>query len=131
MAATTFVKYCKEIMYSEKKKLFPAIKHSFLRGIFFRNNYFDSQPFLMSCYFTNILVHLSVIAALCYFCIYKWIGWDQTNIFLSKVNNKNIRKRCEICPKFTINKLEIVLVSLLLTLNILHTLFIVSIVNFE
>ena len=43
------------------------------RKCFFRNNYFWSQPFLMSCYFTRIFVHLSVIAAVCYFSVSKLI----------------------------------------------------------
>ena len=43
------------------------------------------------------------------------------------VNNRNIRKRCEVCLKFKKRHLNdgnyIVLVSLLLTLNIFHTFF--------
>ena len=39
---------------------------------------------------------------------------DQADSYMFKVNNGSTRKRCEICSK---------LVSLLLTLNILHTLF--------
>ena len=42
------------------------------------------------------------------------------NIDLFKLNNnKNTRKMCEICSKFTIKTRE--RVSLLLTLNIFHT----------
>ena len=41
-------------------------------------------------------------------------------IYLLKVNNRNTRTRCEICSKLIIVN---VLVSLLLTLNIFHTLF--------
>ena len=44
---------------------------------FFWNNYFRSQPFLMSCYFTKIFVHLPVIAPVCYFSVYKLIGGTQ------------------------------------------------------
>ena len=48
-------------------------------------------------------------------------------IYLFKVNNRNTRTRCEICSKLTINTPERrhgdVLVYLLLTLNIFHTLF--------
>ena len=44
-----------------------------------------------------------------------------------KVNNRNIRTRCEICSKLTIKTIKtnngVVLVSLLLTLNIFNTLF--------
>ena len=44
--------------------------------------------------------------------------------YLVKVNNRNTRTRCEICSKLTIKIDQIpVLVSLLLTLNIFHTLF--------
>ena len=51
----------------------------------------------MSCYFTKIFVHLSVIAAVCYFSAYKFIGWDPANFYLFKVNSRNTIKRCEIC----------------------------------
>ena len=51
-----------------------------------------------------------------------------------KVNNRKNRKRCEICSKLTIKTPEdtigVVLVSLLLTLNLFHTLS-SHIVNFE
>ena len=40
-----------------------------------------------------------------------------------KVNIRNARAKCEICSKLTIKDNGIVLVSLLLTLNIYHTLF--------
>ena len=58
-----------------------------------------------------------------------------TGIYLLKTNNKNIKIRCEICSKLTIrhknNANGVILVSLLLTMNIFHTRFGVSIVNFE
>ena len=45
-------------------------------------------------------------------------------IYLLKVNNRNTRTRCEICSELTIkDTIGVVLVSLLLTLNIFHTLF--------
>ena len=72
----------------------------------FRNNYFGSQPFLMSCYFTTIFINLSLIAAVCYFSVSKLIGWDPENIYLFKVNSRNTRKRYGICPKLTINTIE-------------------------
>ena len=81
----------------------------------------------MSCYFIKNFVHLSVIAAVCYFSVYKLIGWDSANIYLFKVNSRNTRKGCEIYPKSTIKK--VVLVSLLLTLIILHTFFSASIIS--
>ena len=47
------------------------------------------------------------------------------DIYLLKVNNRNSRTRCEICSKLAIKIPEhgVVLVFLLLTLNIFHTLF--------
>ena len=48
-------------------------------------------------------------------------------VFLLKVNKRNTRTRCQICSKLTIKTPEqvnvVVLVSLLLTLIIFHTLF--------
>ena len=48
-------------------------------------------------------------------------------IYLLKVNNGNTRTRCEICSHLTIRHQNdansVLLVSLLLTLNIFHTLF--------
>ena len=54
-----------------------------------------------------------------------YVIWHEAGIYLFKVNNRNIRTRCEICSTLTIKTLAIgvVLVSLLLTLNIFHTLF--------
>ena len=66
--------------------------------------------------------------------------WSPAGIYLLKVNNRNITTRCEICSKltikttepshwrrlwimFTITTLDIVMMALLLTLNIFHTLF--------
>ena len=55
-----------------------------------------------------------------------------TGIYLLKNNSRNTRTRCKICSKLTIKTPErrhqngaigVVLVSLLLTLNIFHTLF--------
>ena len=45
------------------------------------------------------------------------------NPAMFKVNNRNTRTMCEICSKLTIKTPERRLVSLLLTLNIFHTLF--------
>ena len=50
------------------------------------------------------------------------------NIYLFKVNNRNTKKRCEICSKLTIKKHQndvndVVPVFLLLTWNIFHTYF--------
>ena len=43
-------------------------------------------------------------------------------IYLLKANSRNTRTMCDICSKLT-KKIPVVLVSLLLTLNIFHTLF--------
>ena len=49
--------------------------------MFLRNDYFGSQPFLLSCYFTKIFVHLSVITGVCYFDAYKLVypNFDANN----------------------------------------------------
>ena len=44
---------------------------------------------------------------------------NPVGIYLLNVNNRNTRKRCEICSELTIKTL----VSLLVTLNIFYTLF--------
>ena len=66
------------------------------KEIFFRSNYFGSQPFLISCYFTRIFVHLPVIVPVCYFSVHKLIGRDPANIYLFKSNSRNTKKRYEI-----------------------------------
>ena len=43
--------------------------------------------------------------------------------YLFKFNNFNNRIKCEICSKLTIELSDVVLVSLLLTLNVFDTLF--------
>ena len=96
----------KEALYSGKK-LFPAIKHCKIqRKNIFRNYYFGSQSFFMSCHFTKIFVNLLIIAAASSFNVFKLIGWGPANIYLFKYNSRNTRKRCEICSKFTIKALE-------------------------
>ena len=66
------------------KKMFPATKHSNLQGtiLLFRKNYFRSQRFLMTCNLTKIILHLSVIEVVCYFSIYKLIGWASKYLLL-------------------------------------------------
>ena len=51
-------------------------------------------------------VHLSVIAAVFYFSVYKVIGRHISNIYLFEVNSRNAKKRCEMWPKLTINIVE-------------------------
>ena len=55
-------------------------------------------------YFTRIFVPLPVIVAVYYFRAHKLIGWEPANIYLFKINTRNTRKRCEICPKLTTNR---------------------------
>ena len=58
-----------------------------------------------------------------YFGLLNFLTFFPAGIYLLKVNNRNIRTRCEICSKLTIKAtVNVVLVSLLLTLNIFHTL---------
>ena len=64
--------------------------------------YFGSHSFLS---FTKIFVHLSIIAAVCYFSVYKLIGWDAANIYLFKFNGRT-QKNSELCPKLTIKRVE-------------------------
>ena len=55
------------------------------------------------------------------------INSNPVGMDLLKANNRNTKTRCEICSKLTIKTPErrhgVVLVSLLSTLNIFHTLF--------
>ena len=60
----------------------------------------------MSYYFTRIFVHLSVIAAACYFNVYKLIGWDPAKIYLFKVISRNTGAKRGKCPNLTINTIE-------------------------
>ena len=130
MAAGTLLK-------TTLKKLFPVIKPSNLQGKnVFRNNYFWSQPFL---YFTKIFghlqqllqLHLSAVAVVSYFSVYKLIGWDPLNLYFFKVTSINTTKSYGICPELTINTVGSR--SGVLFVNFKHTLqfFSVSIVNFE
>ena len=95
--------------------------------MFFRNNYFGSKPSLISCFFNKFFLHLSVIAVVCYLLTV----WDPANIYLFKLNSRNSRKRCEMCPELTINTAESRSGVLLSTLNIFHTFLSVIIVDFE
>ena len=72
LAVATFVKLRNTVPWKNCSLQLNAVtykeKHSF------RNNYFGSYPFLMSCYFNKIFVHLPVIAAVYYFSVYKLIA---------------------------------------------------------
>ena len=65
--------------------------------MFFRNNYFGSESFFMSYHSTKIFVHLLIVAAVSNFNVFDLIGWDPANTYVLKVNDRNTRKRCEIC----------------------------------
>ena len=84
--------YFCEILRSEK--IFPEITYK--EKMFFKNNYstLDYSLFLwiFTHYFTKIFVHLSIIAAACYFNVYKLIGWDAANIYLFKFNGRILEK---------------------------------------
>ena len=95
----------KETLYPEKNCSL-RLKAVTFKEFFFRNNYFWSQPFLMSCYFTRIFEHLPINGAAWYFSIHKLIGWDPENIYLFEFNSRNTSKRYEIYPKLTINIIE-------------------------
>ena len=60
---------------------------------------------------------------------------NSANIYSFKVSNRKTRKRCEITSKLTIKTpehfIDVVQVFLLITLDIFHTFFSASIVDFE
>ena len=86
----------KETLYSERNCSLRLITVTYKEKNVFRNNYstLDHSLFLwvFTYYFTKIFVHLSVIAAVCYFSVYKLIGWDAANVYLFKVNSRTLRK---------------------------------------
>ena len=89
MTATNFV-----------KKLLNIKKNAF------RNDYFGSQSFFMSCHFTKIFVHLLIIEAV---SSYKLVGWDVATFTCSKPRVKTLAKGVkmyEICSKLTINTVK-------------------------
>ena len=82
-------------------------------------------------YFIKIFGHLPVIAAACYFSVYKLIGWDKVNLYLFKVTSKNTRKRCGIYPKFTRNTVEICSAVLFVNFKDISKFFSFSVVDFK
>ena len=97
-----------ETLYSENNCSLRLNAVSYKEKMFFQEQllYSRSQIFLISCYFTKIFVHLSVLAAGCYLSVHKLIRCDPANIYLFKVNSRNTRKRCEMCSKLTVNTIE-------------------------
>ena len=89
-------------------------KHWTLRKVFLNKHSNDKEKFFLE---TTTLDHslLSLWAAIslrffytcqtavCYFSVNKLIGWDPANVYLSKVNSINARKKCEMCQKSTKN----------------------------
>ena len=51
-------------------------------------------------------MHLVIVAGVGTFNVSKLIGWDPANNNLFNVNNRNIRKRCEIRSKSTTKIVE-------------------------
>ena len=88
MAAATFMKKRNTAPW---KKLFRAIEHSNLqrKNVFLGTTTLDHSLFLWAA----IFVHLSVIAAACYFSDYKLKGWDPAKIYLFKINSRNTKKK--------------------------------------
>ena len=58
----------------------------------FRNNYFGSQSFFVSCDFTKIFVHLLIIAAVSNFNVFKLIGRGPVNITCLKPTVETLEK---------------------------------------
>ena len=110
--------------YTLEKKLFPARFNivNYIEKMFFRNNYFGSQSFFMSCHFTKIFVHLLIISVVSNFNVSKLIGWDPANTYLFKVST-NTKKKSKICSKLTVKTLESRSGIFILNLNIFHSLF--------
>ena len=64
----------KETLYSGKNCSLRLNTITYKQKMFLWNNCSTlGQSFFMSCYFTRVFVHLSVIAAVCYFSVYKWV----------------------------------------------------------
>ena len=86
--------FCEIKKHGTMKKLFSAINYSNLQRkkvLYEQLLYSGPQSFLMTCYFTKAFVHPLVIAAVCYFSVYKLLGWDSANIYLFKVNGRSTR----------------------------------------
>ena len=86
----------KETLFSERTCSLQLITITYKEKLFLRNNCstLGHSLFLwvFTYYFTKIFVHLSAIAAVCYFSVYKLIGWDPANVYLFKVNRRTLEK---------------------------------------
>ena len=111
-------------------QLVSYIKHCGTKQLLLSNLLFQSLYFLNTVTFFQELPFQRIVCfsttnffTLTSFSMTLFISWYPVGIYLLKVNNRDTRKRCEICSKLTIKPIGVVLVSLLLTLNIFHTLF--------
>ena len=119
----------KETLYSEKNCSLRLITVTYKEKYSLGNNYstLDHSLSLWVCfyYFTKIFVRLSVIAAVCYFSVYKLIGWD------SKSTAEHKKKEWK-CSKLTFKKIKshhgVFIVNFE---HISHSIFSVSILDFE
>ena len=89
-------------------------KHWTLRKVFLNKHSNDKEKFFLETTTLNhsLLFLWAAISlrffytcqtAVCSFSVYKLIVWDPANVYLSKVNSINARKKCEICQKSTKN----------------------------
>ena len=119
----------KEFLYSEKNCSLRLITVTYKEKYSFRNKWSTlDHSLLLWVYlydFAKIFLRLSVIAAVCYFSVYKLIGWD------SKSTTEYKKKEWK-CSKLTIKKVEshhgVFIVNFE---HISHSIFSVSILNFE
>ena len=85
----------------------------------------------MVYYFTKIFVYLTVIVAVCYFSVYKLTRWTQQRFTCSKSIVKTLEKRCEICPKLTLDTVESCSGVFIVNFEHISHFFSVSIVDFD
>ena len=87
LAAATFMKYCTLKNFSLR---LTARKQCLAMATLLWITVFSYKSLL------NILLrfflHLSIIAAPCYFSVYKLIGWDTANIYLFKFNSRALEE---------------------------------------
>ena len=90
------------VILSESHEIYRALKTELHRNILNEwNHFFGGTPTLMLLFV--IFFHQPFPP---FQVTYFWNGHCPANIYLFKVNNKNTRKRCEICSKLTIKTPE-------------------------
>ena len=87
--------YFREILCSEK--IFSEITYTYKEKVFLRNNYSTLLWITVFSYESLLIIslrflYISIIAAVCYFSVYKLIGWDAANIYLFKFNGRTVEK---------------------------------------